>query len=156
MPWIVSVACSPWKHVFCDIPSRASGAKLRHSEEMVLIVSGILVKDRSGRITSICYAIEPSHLPCSIYSHQQGIRWSVIPFKSVWYHPLDFDGLNGFLHRFRVSRPAVPSFPKIWAKSVSFCVVGPMLWCRSGFPGTSVTMKISFKCVVVTYFGLSR
>ena len=90
MPWIVSVACSPWKHVFCDIPSRASGAKLRHSEEMVLIVSGILVKDRSGRITSICYAIEPSHLPCSIYSHQQGIRWSVIPFESVWYHPLDF------------------------------------------------------------------
>ena len=106
--------------MFCDIPSRASGAKLRHSEEMVLIVSGILVKDRSGRITSICYAIEPSHLPCSIYSHQQGIRRSVLPFKSVWYHPLDFDGLNGFLHRFRVSRPAVPSFPKISAKKCIF------------------------------------
>ena len=32
--------------MFCDIPSRASGAKLRHSEEMVLIVSGILVKEK--------------------------------------------------------------------------------------------------------------
>ena len=58
--------CSPENMCLVIYPTGLMGAKLRYAGVMVLIVSGISMKDRSGKMTSICYAKEHSCLPCSI------------------------------------------------------------------------------------------
>lgn len=96
---------------------------------MVLIVLGISMKDRSWIITSICYSKEHSCLPCSILQSSTA-RW--------------------------VKRPSVHYFRKNPQNNATFCVVSTMLlWC-SGSPGTSDTIQVSFRFVVVACIGLSK